>query len=88
MKNRISFIQYKVYLLALCVIITGSSCKKSFLNLAPYDGVPASGAVTSEATMYSAVVGLYSSLRATDFYGRTYAIKGDLITNLIVQLIT
>lgn len=82
MKNRILSIKYNAYLLAFCtLVIAGASCKKSFLDQTPYDSVPASGAVTNEASMYTALVGLYSSLRATDFYGRTYAIKGDLMSD-------
>jgi hypothetical protein len=82
MKNMISSSKYKVYLLAGCMVsmLTGS-CKKSFLDQTPYSAVPVSSSVVSEATMYTALVGLYSSLRATDFYGRTFAIKGDLMSD-------
>lgn len=83
MKNRILSINYKVCLLALCIaVMAGASCNKSFLDQEPYDSVPASSAVTNEGSMYTALVGLYSSLRATDFYGRTFAIKGDLMSDI------
>ncbi|THU40919.1 RagB/SusD family nutrient uptake outer membrane protein [Niastella caeni] len=82
MKNRMLSINYKIYLLALGTLaIAGTSCKKSFLDQTPYTAVPATSAVTNEASMYTAVVGMYSSLRATDFYGRTFAIKGDLMSD-------
>jgi hypothetical protein len=82
MKNRIISVKYKVYLLAFCaLVIAGASCSKSFHDQTPYDAVSATSAVTNEASMYTALVGLYSSLRATDFYGRTYAIKGDLMSD-------
>lgn len=57
------------------------SCSKDFTNQKPYNSVAEGGAVHDEPTMYSAVMGLYSSLRATDFYGRTYAVKGDLMSD-------
>ena len=70
-----------VFGLTVFIMITMDSCKKSFLNQTPYSSVPASGAIQSVADLYSATIGLYSSLRATDFYGRTYAIKGDLLSD-------
>lgn len=83
MKNRMLSINYKVYLLAVCVVVmAGASCNKSFLDQEPYDSVPASSAVTNEGSMHAALVGLYSSLRATDFYGRTFVIKGDLMSDI------
>jgi len=70
--------------IALLVMATGllaSSCTKTFTNQLPTTGVPASTAVTDEPSMYTAVLGMYSSLRATDFYGRTFAVKGDLMSD-------
>ena len=82
MKNGMLSINYKIYLLFLCTLVmAGTSCKKSFLDQTPYESVPVSSAVTNEGSMYTAVIGLYSSLRATDFYGRTYAVKGDLMSD-------
>lgn len=73
----------KPFTAAMLVLVLGTqmSCSKIFINDVPYDAVPATGAVTNEASMYSALVGLYASLRATDFYGRTFAIKGDLMSD-------
>ena len=56
-------------------------CSKSFLDAKPYSSVVLSQAINSEDDMNTAVNGLYSSLRATDFYGRTFAIKGDLMAD-------
>lgn len=63
------------------LLLMAGSCSKSSLDQQPLDATSTSGAVTNEANMYTALVGLYSSLRATDFYGRTYAIKGDLMSD-------
>lgn len=60
-------------------VISFASCKKSFLNQKPYDAVTIAEAIKGEADMNTAINGLYSSLRATDFYGRTFAVKGDLM---------
>src|SRR5258708_4704279 len=82
MKKRNLSIEYKTGLLALAVImLAGPSCSKSFLNQSPGNAVNVNVAIKSEADLNTAVLGLYSSLRATDFYGRTYAIKGDLMSD-------
>src|SRR6202022_136169 len=82
MKKQIILINYKICLLALCVaVMAGISCNKSFLNQAPYNSIPVLTAVADEASMNTAILGMYSSMRATDFYGRSYAIKGDLMSD-------
>lgn len=81
MKKILNYQKYIAYIMLGAIAVSQVSCSKSFINDTPYDAVPATGAVTDEASMYSALVGLYSSLRATDFYGRTYAIKGDLMSD-------
>src|SRR5258708_10281088 len=62
-------------------MLAGPSCSKSFLNQSPGNAVNVNVAIKSEADLNIAVLVLYSSLRATDFYGRTYAIKGDLMSD-------
>jgi len=63
------------------VTICFFSCKKTFLDNKPYDSVVATDAIKNDANMSAALNGMYSSLRATDFYGRTLAIKGDLMAD-------
>ncbi|GAC1424724.1 MAG: RagB/SusD family nutrient uptake outer membrane protein [Flavisolibacter sp.] len=58
-----------------------ASCKKSFLDQKPYNAAIVADAIKSEDDMNTALNGVYASLRATDFYGRTYAIKGDLMAD-------
>ncbi len=81
MKNIMVSMKYKAGALAMLIALAASSCSKSFRNQIPYDGVPSSTAITDEVSMYTAVLGMYSSLRATDFYGRTFAVKGDLMSD-------
>ena len=61
--------------------LSSASCKKSFLDQKPYTAAVVSDAIKTEDDLNTALNGLYSSLRATDFYGRTYAVKGDLMAD-------
>lgn len=60
-------------------LLAMTGCRKSFIDQKPYNAVVISDAIKNEADMNTAVNGLYSSMRATDFYGRTFAVKGDLM---------
>ena len=81
MKYIMISIKYRLVLVSLGAVLVATSCSKKFLDQQPYNGVPNPTAVVDEPSMYSGLLGLYSSLRATDFYGRTYAIKGDLMSD-------
>ena len=59
-------------------MLTLGSCKKDFLDLSPYDQVPQDQAIIDEATMSSAVNGIYSQLRNASLYGRSLPLIGDL----------
>jgi hypothetical protein len=63
---------------SLSIMLVLGSCKKDFLDLKPYSASVVADAIKNEADLNAALNGLYYSLRATDFYGRTFAIKGDL----------
>ena len=67
--------------LAVGAAVIMFGCSKSFLDSKPYTSVVLSQAINSEDDMNTAVNGLYASLRATDFYGRSFAIKGDLMAD-------
>ena len=79
MKNNFNNISKMFLALGAAVIMFG--CSKSFLDAKPYGSVVLSQAINSEDDMNTAINGLYSSLRATDFYGRTFAVKGDLMAD-------
>ena len=68
-------------ILAGLLFIASSSCKKSFLDLAPYNALPLPVATSSEGNLYTAVNGLYAGLRNTDLYGRMLPVKGDLMAD-------
>lgn len=67
------------YILLSFVVLAGTaSCKKSFYDQEPYDALPVSSAIKSDADLNVAVNGMYASLRDVDLYGRTLPVRGDL----------
>jgi len=64
---------------AILLFIVFTGCKKTFLDQKPYSSVVLQEAIQNEADLNTAVNGLYSSLRVTDLYGRSYAVKGDMM---------
>ena len=79
MKN--NFNKITKMFLAIGTIAMLFGCSKTFLDQKPYNSVVLSEAIKTEDDMSTALTGLYASLRATDFYGRTFAIKGDLMAD-------
>ena len=79
MKN--NFNKITKMFLAIGTIAMLFGCSKTFLDQKPYNSVVLSDAIKTEDDMSTALTGLYASLRATDFYGRTYAVKGDLMAD-------
>lgn len=79
MKN--NFNKFSKIFLAAWAITLLFGCTKSFLDAKPYGSVVLSEAIKNEDDMNTAMNGVYSSLRATDFYGRTFVVKGDLMSD-------
>ena len=79
MKN--NFNKITKMFLAIGTIAMLFGCSKTFLDQKPYNSVVLSEAIKTEDDMSTALTGLYASLRATDFYGRTFAVKGDLMAD-------
>ena len=72
----------KIILIAAAgTVLFFTSCKKDFLDLAPYDQVPQDVAIVDEAGMVAAVNGLYSQLRSLNLYGRSLPLYGDLLAD-------
>jgi starch-binding outer membrane protein, SusD/RagB family len=57
------------------------SCKKSYLDRTPYNGVPNPTAIQSESDLAVAMSGVYAGMRNTDLFGRTLPVKGDLMAD-------
>lgn len=76
MNNRIKMLTGMV-----AVSLLMGACRKQFLELTPYSQVPLDQAIVDENSMQTAVNGMYAGLRATDFYGRSLLIDGDLLAD-------
>ena len=73
---------FKIYFAIGALMITAfSSCKKDFFDLKPYNALPLETALTTEADLYTAMNGVYASMRSVNLYGRTLPIKGDLMAD-------
>src|SRR5215470_481691 len=71
-----------LFITVSCAVLI-SSCSKKFLDLAPPSQIPQNEAIVDENSMRDAVAGMYASLRAVDFFGRTLPILGDLLADNI-----
>jgi hypothetical protein len=80
MKAQNKLKQILLVMLAATVIMI-SSCKKSFLNLQPYDSVSSDVAITNVADMQAALNGVYGNLTSANLYGRTIPLFGDLVAD-------
>ncbi len=58
-----------------------ASCSKSYLDKKPYTANNLSSAVANETDLKVAVTGMYSAMRATDLFGRSVPVKGDLMAD-------
>jgi hypothetical protein len=71
----------KLFLSVVAVLLFFSSCKKSFLEKLPPTALPPEVALATEADLQVALRGAYASLRATDYFGRTVPVIGDLMAD-------
>src|SRR6218665_205274 len=69
---------HKIVVMGILITSFLSSCKDSFLELAPYTQVPNETAISSEADLLLAVRGAYAQLRSANLFGRTIPVIGDL----------
>lgn len=70
----------KLFIIALATVSL-LACNKSYLNDTPYTANVLTSAIKTEGDLLVAAAGMYSSLRATDLYGRTLPVKGDLMAD-------
>ena len=71
----------KIILIFSAVLVLFSSCKKSFLELSPYDQIPSNEAITDESSMQTAVYGLYAQLRSANLWGRSVPLYADVMSD-------
>lgn len=65
-----------------------AGCKKSFLDLRPYDSVSSDVAINNASDMQAALAGAYLNISSANLYGRTIPLFGDLLAdNLYISTI-
>lgn len=87
----------KPIIITITALIILSSCKKSFLDLRPYDQVPSDIAITNEEEMQTALNGAYFSLHTdhvgdvnsdgSSLFDRTLPLIGDLMADNVAIVI-
>ena len=73
-----SIIKYKLFTVIAIFIMVLPACKKEFLDKLPPTALTPELALASEADLQTALMGTYAGLRATDFFGRSTPLFGDL----------
>ncbi|MEO7044564.1 MAG: RagB/SusD family nutrient uptake outer membrane protein [Ferruginibacter sp.] len=69
----------KIYIIIVCVaIISATGCSKKFLDQFPSDSVAQHQELSTITGLQDVLSGAYASLRATNFYGRSFPVVGDL----------
>ncbi len=63
------------------ILLLAGACSKSFLDKKPTTSNDLSTSITTEADLGVAANGMYAALRATDVYGRSLPLKGDLMAD-------
>jgi hypothetical protein len=77
---------YRKFFFAVALFLTTlMSCKKEFIELTPPTSLTPETALKSESDIATALLGTYAGLRATDFYGRTVPVLGDLMADNAYQ---
>ncbi len=67
-------------ILLLASLLFGA-CSKSYLEKVPYSANNLSTAIGNETDLKVALSGTYSGIRATDLFGRSLPVKGDLMAD-------
>jgi hypothetical protein len=71
--------KYQIMITAILMLMIMASCKKTFLEKFPPTSLPPESALATEADLQTALMGAYAGLRASDFFGRTVPVAGDLL---------
>src|ERR1044072_983394 len=69
------------FFIALVLIASLASCKKSFLDQSPNISLTVDNAITTEQAMLEGVAGMYRSMMTYYSFGRTYPLMGDLLSD-------
>lgn len=67
---------------SICYLVTiATSCRKSYLDLKPYDQVALNIAIVTEGDMQAATNGIYSAARNSALYGRDVQLRADMLSD-------
>ena len=72
-----------LYLALAVLVLLTVSCKKSFLNQTPPNGVPVSQSIETDNDLADAVNGMYVDMKVYQFFGRDCPVLGDLLADNI-----
>ncbi len=61
------------------LVLVATGCKKSYLELKPYDQVALDIAIITDGDMQAATNGIYSAIRNNTLYGRDVQLRGDIL---------
>jgi hypothetical protein len=75
-----NMIKYK-WLMVIAIVMVLPACKKEFLDKLPPTSLTPQLALATEADLQTALMGTYAGLRATDFFGRSTPVFGDLMAD-------
>src|SRR6187401_3260282 len=75
-----NIIKYK-WLMVVAIVMVLPACKKEFLDKLPPTSLTPQLALATEADLQTALMGTYAGLRATDFFGRSTPVFGDLMAD-------
>lgn len=74
-------IKYKLVAVITIFIMVLPACKKDFLDKLPPTSLTPELALATEADLQTALMGTYAGLRATDLFGRSVPVFGDLMAD-------
>src|SRR5689334_250236 len=84
----IRIINYKLFIVLVTALAVTSSCKKNYVDLLPPTSLTPDQALATEADIQVALRGAYAGFRATDYFGRTVPLLGDLMADNTYQSLT
>ena len=73
------------YIILVFSLILTTTCKKDFLELSPSGALPAEGAIESLSDMETILLGVYSQLQNSDYYGRYFVLVPDVMGDDVKQ---
>ena len=76
-----NIIKYKLLTVIAIFIMVLPACKKEFLEKLPPTSLTPELALATEADLQTALMGAYAGLRATDLFGRSVPVFGDLMAD-------